>query len=342
MSRFAPRLVGAAPRRHFGSQALQLGLQVGIVLGELTHRRHVVLPLNRSALRASSASAISNGVADPDSNCGRRASSQADVPSSVHSALARLRFDDVHHALAQSRTAAGPQLSAALKILEMPVQRRRPARRSPAPRGRSCAARAASSATRPAVLPRALAAPDCSARDRRHDAPLDARRGGTRTHAEHQLDLGAQAVRTGPVGLVHREDVGDLHQTRLERLDRVARFGHEDHEARIRRARDIQLALADADGLDEDAIGAERIEHVAHLARGGGETAQRAARRERPDVHARIERDVLHADAVAEQRAAGERRRGIDADDADGEPLRAIVPREARRDRALSRARRAR
>ena len=38
-----------------------------------------------------------------------------------------------------------------------------------------------------------------------------------------------------------------------------------------------------------------------------------------------IERDRLHANAIAEQRAAGERRRRIDGDDADGEPGVAIA-----------------
>ena len=55
----------------------------------------------------------------------------------------------------------------------------------------------------------------------------------------------------------------------------------------------------------------------AHLARRGRESAERAARGHRADEHAGIERDGLHANAIAEQRAAGERRRRIDGDDAD-------------------------
>src|SRR5206468_11925691 len=86
-----------------------------------------------------------------------------------------------------------------------------------------------------------------------------------------------------------------------------------------------------------DAIDAERVEHVAGLARRARESAERAARRERADVDAGVERDLLHADPVAEQRAASERRGGIDADDADGEPGVAIPPRETGRQRALAR-----
>ena len=50
---------------------------------------------------------------------------------------------------------------------------------------------------------------------------------------------------------------------------------------------------------------------------------------------------LFHANAIAEQRAAGERRRRIDGDDADREPRVAVRAREQRRERALARARRA-
>ena len=89
-------------------------------------------------------------------------------------------------------------------------------------------------------------------------------------------------------------------------------------------------ALADADGLDENSINAERVEHVGDFARRGGEPAERAARGHRPNEHAGVERDRLHADPVAEQRAAGERRRRIDRDDADREPRLAVRARRAR------------
>ena len=60
----------------------------------------------------------------------------------------------------------------------------------------------------------------------------------------------------------------------------------------VRGARDVELGLADADGLDEDSLEAERVEHVAHFARRGGKPAERAARGHRADEHARIERDA--------------------------------------------------
>src|SRR5690606_2421328 len=37
---------------------------------------------------------------------------------------------------------------------------------------------------------------------------------------KHQLDLDREAISPGTIRLVHNEDVGDLHQSGLERLDR--------------------------------------------------------------------------------------------------------------------------
>jgi hypothetical protein len=67
-----------------------------------------------------------------------------------------------------------------------------------------------------------------------------------------------------------------------------------------------------------------------------------AAARHRADVHARVERALLHADAVAEERAAGERARGIDREDRDGLLRFALVLRERVDERALARAGRTR
>ena len=234
-------------------------------------------------------------------------------------------------------------VAALLKISEVAVERVDAPRRFPRPSPRPRAAPAAStlSAVRSRRVRARRFAPDCSIRFR--STPWCA---GTFAcdvavaQAEHELDVVAQPVGARPIGLVDDEDVGDLHHARLQRLDRIARLRDEHDQRRVGGARDVELALPDADGLDEDAVEAERVEHVAHLARRRGEPAERAARRHRADEHARIERDALHADAVAEQRAAGERRRRIDRDDADRQALRAILASDQRGDRALARARR--
>ena len=90
---------------------------------------------------------------------------------------------------------------------------------------------------------------------------------------------------------------------------------------RVGGARDVQLALPDADGLDQHAVEAERVEHVAQLSRVAAASPPSEPRVaiERMKTPG-IERDRFHADAIAEQRAAGERRRGVHRDDAHGEP----------------------
>jgi hypothetical protein len=102
----------------------------------------------------------------------------------------------------------------------------------------------------------------------------------TTPHAEHHFNLVAQAIRAGSIRLVHREDVGDLHETGLERLDRVARLGDEHDEAGIRGARHVEFTLSHANRLDEDAIDAECVEHVGGLARRRRESAKRTASRQ--------------------------------------------------------------
>jgi hypothetical protein len=90
---------------------------------------------------------------------------------------------------------------------------------------------------------------------------------------EHQLHLVTKALGARAVGLVDYEDVGDLHEAGLERLDRVARLGDEHDDARVRRARHVELALPNADGLDDHAVEAEGVQDVGDFARRRGETA---------------------------------------------------------------------
>ena len=120
------------------------------------------------------------------------------------------------------------------------------------------------------------------------------------------------------VGLVDDEDVGDLHDAGLERLHFVARAGNERDDRHVGGADDVDLVLADADGLDDDDVLAGGVEHERDFAGRAREPAQMAARRHAADEHAGIARVRLHPHAIAEDRAAGERARRIDRDDADG------------------------
>ena len=75
------------------------------------------------------------------------------------------------------------------------------------------------------------------------------------------------------------------------------------------------------DRLHDDHVLARGGQDREHVRRGRGQPAQVPAGGHGADEHALVEGMGLHADAVAEDRAAGEGRRGIDGDDADRAPL---------------------
>ena len=99
----------------------------------------------------------------------------------------------------------------------------------------------------------------------------------------------------------------------LQRLDRVARAGHQHEHDRVGVVDDVDLGLADADGLEEHVVAcpAASISSAACSA-ASDEPAERAAVGHRADEDARVEEVLGQADAVAEQRALGERRGGVD------------------------------
>ena len=100
--------------------------------------------------------------------------------------------------------------------------------------------------------------------DRR--APRVVRQVGQVEHL-HQVTPGL--VDALAVGLVDHEDVGDLHQPGLVRLDAVAPAGVDDDDGGVGLAGDLDLDLADADGLDEDPAAPDRVESADRF--GGGE-----------------------------------------------------------------------
>ncbi len=147
--------------------------------------------------------------------------------------------------------------------------------------------------------------------------------------AERHLDLVPQLIGARPVGLVHDEDVRGFHDAGLERLDAVARLGHQDQHGRVSHARDVELGLADADRLHHDPVEAGGVEEVGDFTGAGGESAERAAAGHRADVDALVQRDGFHADAVAEEGAAGKRAGRIHRDDTDAEARRAVGEHQA-------------
>ena len=115
--------------------------------------------------------------------------------------------------------------------------------------------------------------------------------------------------------------------------------GREQHDGRVGQAGDLDLGLADADGLDEDDVAAGGVEHPQRLRGRPRQAAEVAARGHRADVDLGVERVVLHPDPVAEQRAAGERRRRVDGEHADPLAARAEGADEGVRRRRLAHAR---
>ena len=174
------------------------------------------------------------------------------------------------------------------------------------------------------------------------DRPDDRRPPGTRlAQGQHGLEVGGQPVGTGMVGLVDHEDVGDLQDPRLDRLDVVPLARAQDHQHRVGDAHDVDLVLADSDGLHQDRIAPGSVHQVDRVARGAAEAAETAARGHRADEDRGIERVLLHANAVPEDGAAAEGAARIDRDDADGAPPLAVLGDEAVGQGALAHAGRA-
>ena len=157
---------------------------------------------------------------------------------------------------------------------------------------------------------------------------------------QHRPQLGRGPLRAGLVALVDDHEVGDLQQAGLDRLDLVAHLGRLEDDGRVGRGRDLDLALAGPDGLDEDQVEPGRVEHGGCRGRRRGEPAGVPARGHRADEHVAVGRVGLHPDPVAEQRAAGDRRRRIDGHDRHGPTGGADLRDERRDERGLAGARR--
>ena len=144
---------------------------------------------------------------------------------------------------------------------------------------------------------------------------------------EHLLEVAPGLAHARPVGLVDDEDVGDLEEAGLVGLHRVAPARGDDDDRGVGGRRDLDLHLADADGLDDHDPDARRAEQPDGVGHGQRQTAQVAPRRHGADEDGRVERVLAHADAVAEDGAAAERRRRVD-----GQHRRPAGPAPAPRD----------
>ena len=143
-------------------------------------------------------------------------------------------------------------------------------------------------------------------------------------HLQHHLQVAHGPVGIGTVGLVDDKEIADFEDAGLDRLDIVTESRHHDDDGGVGNADDIDLVLADADGLDDDDVPAGGIEDADDIVGRAGEAAEMAAGAEGADKDAVIGGVAVHADAVAEDGAAGKGAGRIDGDDRDLEAAAAV------------------
>ena len=135
--------------------------------------------------------------------------------------------------------------------------------------------------------------------------------------ADQLAEVADDPGRSGEVGLVDHEDVGDLEDPGLDDLDGVSARRRRDHDGGVRGLHDLQLRLADTDGLEQGSIAPGGIDEPDRLPSRRRQATQVPAGGHAPDEDPGVERVTHHPDAIAEDRATGEGARGIDGDHPD-------------------------
>ena len=134
---------------------------------------------------------------------------------------------------------------------------------------------------------------------------------------QHRFDRCHRPVRPFPVCLIDDENVRDLHDAGLQRLDLVAAPGHDRDDRHVRGADDVDFVLTDADRFDQHDVFAGGIEDDGDLTGGAGKTTEIAPGCHAADENVCVTGVRLHPDAVAENRTAAERARRIHRDHSD-------------------------
>jgi hypothetical protein len=123
------------------------------------------------------------------------------------------------------------------------------------------------------------------------------------------------------VGLVHRDDVGQLEHALLDPLELVAGAGQGQQQERVGHLGHQRLRLAHADGLDEQDVVAGGGHDDQRFPGRAGDPAQRARRRRRAHERGRVGGEPGHAGLVAEDAAAAAGRRRVDRQHRDPVPV---------------------
>jgi hypothetical protein len=139
-----------------------------------------------------------------------------------------------------------------------------------------------------------------------------------------------QAQRVGVVGggalgrggeiairLVDDEEVGQFHHAALHTLQVIAAAGTEQQQEHVGHFRNRGFRLADTDRFHDHHLEASRLAQQQRLARAAGNAAQSLSSGARADERLFALGEFRHARLVAEDRAAGDFRRGIDSEHRD-------------------------
>ena len=130
------------------------------------------------------------------------------------------------------------------------------------------------------------------------------------------------------VGLVHDENVGDLHDARFEHLNGVAASRLERDQSRLREFRYRHLALPHTYRFDQYDVEAEGIHEQHGVGRGAGEAPEMPATGHGANEHVVVGKVFGQPNPIAEQRAVRKRRTRIDGNDADALSQRACLEKE--------------
>jgi len=136
-----------------------------------------------------------------------------------------------------------------------------------------------------------------------------------KTRGESQIAHRLRAVEA--VRLVHDQYVGNLDDTRLDRLDLVSQSGRQNDDARICQRADRDFRLSGAHGLHDHRVKARGVHCIDDPPRGARKPAKVPARRCGADEHLVGPCMRPHADPVAEHRSSGDRARRIDGQHCD-------------------------
>ncbi len=155
-------------------------------------------------------------------------------------------------------------------------------------------------------------------------------------HLHHRADLAAKLVGHRVIGLVDDEDVGNLHDSGFEHLNRIAAPGLQCHDRGLCELGDCNFTLTDSDRFDQHQIETKGVHQQHRIGGSTGEPAEMSAARHRTNEDRFVGKVFGETNPVAEQGAVREGRARIDGDDADALAARARIANETRRQRRFA------